>query len=36
VLDHEDRQAELVAQPADHLGHLVSLVRVHAGGGLVE
>ena len=36
VLDHEDRQPELVAQPADHLGHLVRLVRVHPGGGLVE
>ncbi len=36
VLDHEDRESELVAQAGDHLGHLVRLLRVHPGGRLVE
>ena len=36
VLDDQDRHPELVAQAGDQLGHLVGLLRVHAGGGLVE
>ena len=36
VLDHEDRVAGLGAQLGDQLGDLLGLLRVHAGGGLVE
>ena len=36
VLDHENRVAAVVAQPADQLGDLVRLGRVHPGRRLVE
>jgi hypothetical protein len=36
VLDQEDRQAEVVAELAHEVGELVGLLRVHAGGRLVE
>jgi hypothetical protein len=36
VLDHEDRDVALVAQPRDQLGDLVRLGGIHPGGRLVE
>ena len=36
VLDEQDRQLALVAQPAHELGEPLGLLRVHAGGRLVE
>src|SRR5260370_30910139 len=36
VLDHEDRDVALVAQPPDQLGDLVCLGGIHPCGGLVE
>src|ERR671931_2703054 len=36
VLDHEDRQAALLAKPSDQLGDLGGLVGVHSRRRLVE
>ena len=36
VLDEQDRDLELVAQPADEAHQVERLLRVHAGGGFVE
>ena len=36
VLDEQDGDAQVVAEPSDETGHLVGLGRVHAGGRLVE
>src|SRR5829696_6407238 len=36
VLDQQDRHAQVVAQLAHELGELLGLLRVHAGGRLVE
>ena len=36
VLDHENRERQLVAQPSDQLGDLVRLLGVHPGRRLIE
>ena len=36
VLDEQDGDSQLVAQPMDEVGHGLGLARIHAGGRLVE
>lgn len=36
MLDQDDRDAQLIAQPADEVDGLAGLLRVHAGSGFIE